>query len=63
MFAQQPMLNTNGYQTCAQKWNNSGGIDLNDWVSQGLVEFDSALRIKVSTNDYGLDKYYGQINA
>lgn len=62
MFTVAPRLNTAGYQTCSQKWNTLGAIDLNDWIQQGLVNFDPSLAIKISTNDYGLDKYYGQIN-
>ena len=36
-----------------------GAIDFNNWISQGMINFNPSLRIKASTNDYGFDKYYG----
>ena len=62
MLSQEPNLNNQGYQTCSQKWVTLGAVNLTKWINLGYFEFDPYLRVKKCTNDYGFDKYHGQIN-
>jgi hypothetical protein len=45
-----------------QKWNNNTAVDIDEWLSSGKINFDKDLRIMIATNDYGYDKYHGQVN-
>lgn len=62
MFKVLPTLNKNGYQTCSQKWNDLGAIQFKRWLEDGKIKIQKNWRMMVLKNDYGFDKYYGQIN-